>query len=105
MSRSLRAVPVARTALSLILLAQNRNGYGNLSELITIGRTRSEKGTYLLTPDDLALCRNKGGAKAMDLAGVSHEDRDATITAAAHRVFLHTARRGKRTDLHLRGAV
>ncbi|MFL6673056.1 MAG: error-prone DNA polymerase [Massilia sp.] len=41
-------------ALSLILLAQNRNGYGNLSELITLGRTRSEKGTYLLTPDDLA---------------------------------------------------
>jgi error-prone DNA polymerase len=41
-------------ALSLILLAQNRNGYGNLSEFITLGRTRSEKGTYLLTPDDIA---------------------------------------------------
>jgi error-prone DNA polymerase len=40
-------------SLSLILLAQNRNGYGNLSELITLGRTRSEKGTYLLTPADL----------------------------------------------------
>lgn len=39
--------------LSLILLAQNRNGYGNLSELITLGRTRSEKGTYLLRPADL----------------------------------------------------
>ncbi|MBW8902140.1 MAG: error-prone DNA polymerase, partial [Massilia sp.] len=43
-----------RTALSLILLAQNRNGYGNLSELITLARTRSEKGSYLLTADDLA---------------------------------------------------
>jgi error-prone DNA polymerase len=41
-------------ALSLILLAQNRNGYGNLSELITLGRTRSEKGTYFLTPGDIA---------------------------------------------------
>jgi error-prone DNA polymerase len=41
-------------ALSLILLAQNRNGYGNLSELVTLGRTRSEKGTYLLRPADLA---------------------------------------------------
>ena len=41
-------------ALSLVLLAQNRNGYGNLSELITIARTRSEKGTYLLTPADFA---------------------------------------------------
>jgi len=40
-------------SLSLILLAQNRNGYGNLSELITLGRTRSEKGTYLLTPADV----------------------------------------------------
>jgi error-prone DNA polymerase len=39
---------------SLVLLAQNRNGYGNLSELITLGRTRSEKGTYLLTPEDIA---------------------------------------------------
>jgi error-prone DNA polymerase len=40
-------------ALSLLLLAQNRNGYGNLSELITLGRTRSEKGSYLLYPADL----------------------------------------------------
>jgi error-prone DNA polymerase len=41
-------------ALSLILLAQNRNGYGNLSELITLGRMRSDKGSYLLTPADIA---------------------------------------------------
>src|SRR5689334_768189 len=33
-------------ACSLILLAQNREGYGNLCELITLARTRSEKGTY-----------------------------------------------------------
>ena len=41
-------------APSLILLAQNRNGYGNLSELVTLGRTRSGKGSYLLHPADLA---------------------------------------------------
>ena len=43
-------------ALSLLALAQNRNGYGNLSELITLARTRAGavKGSYLLTPDDLA---------------------------------------------------
>ncbi|CUI04907.1 error-prone DNA polymerase [Massilia antarctica] len=41
-------------ALSLILLASNRNGYGNLAELITLARTRTAKGTYLLTPADLA---------------------------------------------------
>jgi error-prone DNA polymerase len=46
--------PDGSPAPSLILLAQNREGYGNLSEFITLGRTRSEKGTYLLTPDDLA---------------------------------------------------
>ncbi|NNG22486.1 error-prone DNA polymerase [Telluria aromaticivorans] len=41
-------------ALSLVVLAKNRNGYGNLAEFITLGRTRSEKGTYFLTPGDLA---------------------------------------------------
>ncbi|MBY0555666.1 MAG: error-prone DNA polymerase [Burkholderiaceae bacterium] len=46
--------PDGRVALSLIALAQNRNGYGNLCELITIGRNRVAKGSYLLTPADLA---------------------------------------------------
>jgi error-prone DNA polymerase len=41
-------------AFGLILLAQNRNGYGNLSELITLGRMRAAKGEYLLTPHDIA---------------------------------------------------
>ncbi|MDN7178462.1 error-prone DNA polymerase [Caballeronia sp. SEWSISQ10-4 2] len=41
-------------AFGLILLATNREGYGNLSELITIARMRSKKGAYLLTPNDLA---------------------------------------------------
>lgn len=40
--------------LTLIALAQNREGYGNLSELITLGRTRVEKGSYRLSLDDLA---------------------------------------------------
>ncbi|SAK72266.1 DNA polymerase [Caballeronia catudaia] len=41
-------------AFGLILLAQNRNGYGNLSELVTLGRMRAVKGTYLLTPHDIS---------------------------------------------------
>ncbi|WP_338765595.1 error-prone DNA polymerase [Massilia sp. METH4] len=41
-------------ALSLLAIAQNRNGYGNLSEMITLGRTRAAKGEYLLLPDDFA---------------------------------------------------
>ncbi|KWU26347.1 error-prone DNA polymerase [Burkholderia cenocepacia] len=43
-----------RPAFGLILLAQNREGYGNLSELITLARMRAEKGSYVLTPQDIA---------------------------------------------------
>jgi error-prone DNA polymerase len=41
-------------ALSLLALATNRNGYGNLSEMITLGRMRAGKGSYQLHPDDFA---------------------------------------------------
>jgi error-prone DNA polymerase len=41
-------------AFSLILLARNRDGYGNLCELITLARMRAEKGSYRLTPTDLS---------------------------------------------------
>ena len=41
-------------AFGLIVLAQNREGYGNLSELITLARTRAPKGEYRLTPHDLS---------------------------------------------------
>ncbi|KRC03453.1 error-prone DNA polymerase [Duganella sp. Root198D2] len=41
-------------ALSLLALATNRNGYGNLSEMITLGRMRAGKGSYELHPDDFA---------------------------------------------------
>jgi error-prone DNA polymerase len=43
-----------RETLSLLAIASNRNGYGNLAELITLGRTRAAKGEYLLHPDDFA---------------------------------------------------
>jgi len=39
--------------MALVLLATNRNGYGNLSELITLARMRCEKGEYRLTRADL----------------------------------------------------
>ncbi len=42
-------VPPAR----LVLIAQNREGYGNLSALITQTRMRTEKGHYRLLPQDL----------------------------------------------------
>ncbi|MFL6646117.1 MAG: error-prone DNA polymerase [Paraburkholderia fungorum] len=37
---------------TLIALATNRNGYGNLSELITLARSRADKGSYRLSPSD-----------------------------------------------------
>ncbi len=39
--------------LRLVVVALDREGYGNLSELITLGRMRCEKGTYRLTRADL----------------------------------------------------
>ena len=39
-------------ALRLIALAMNRDGYGNLCELITLARSRVDKGDYLLYTDD-----------------------------------------------------
>lgn len=39
---------------TLLALAMNRNGYGNISELITLARTRATKGSYLVTPRDVA---------------------------------------------------
>ncbi|WP_118182565.1 error-prone DNA polymerase [Paraburkholderia phosphatilytica] len=41
-------------AFGLVLLAQNREGYGNLSELITLARSRAPKGEYRLAPQDLS---------------------------------------------------
>ncbi len=37
----------------LVLLAQDRRGYGNLSELITIARRRAEKGSYIAHVGDI----------------------------------------------------
>jgi error-prone DNA polymerase len=39
--------------LKLVFLAQNRDGYGNLSALITLARRRAEKGAYTLQRHDL----------------------------------------------------
>lgn len=40
--------------LKLVLLATNREGYGNLSEWITLGRCRAPKGSYELHRADIA---------------------------------------------------
>lgn len=40
-------------AVSLVVLAQTRRGYGNLCELITQGRRQAAKGEYRLSPTDI----------------------------------------------------
>src|SRR3546814_3911309 len=40
--------------MEIIILARNKKGYGDLSELITLARRRSEKGQYRLSLDDIA---------------------------------------------------
>jgi error-prone DNA polymerase len=58
----------------LVLIAQNRCGYGNLSALITLGRRRATKGNYQLTrgdfdwgvPDCLALWVADGNAESAE---------------------------------------
>lgn len=42
----------AAERLWLVVLATDRDGYGNLCELITLGRQRADKGSYLLTRSD-----------------------------------------------------
>lgn len=44
----------ATAPYGLLVLAQNRNGYGNLSELITLARMRADKGEYRLHASDLS---------------------------------------------------
>ena len=44
----------ARPPLRLAVIAQDREGFGNLSEFITLGRMRAQKGTYTLHPEDLS---------------------------------------------------
>ena len=41
-----------RCGMKLLLLATNRHGYGNLSQLITNGRRRADKGCYQLSIED-----------------------------------------------------
>ncbi len=39
--------------LKLVLLATNRQGYGNLCQIVTLARRQADKGEYLLTLEDL----------------------------------------------------
>ncbi|MEO9061415.1 MAG: error-prone DNA polymerase [Nitrosospira sp.] len=47
---------ILEDGLRLVCLAMNRNGYGNLCELITLARQRAEKGTYCIRREDFESC-------------------------------------------------
>jgi error-prone DNA polymerase len=55
--------------LRLVLLAADREGYGNLCELITRGRRSAEKGSYLLTRPDLFALGGLPGCRVLFLPG------------------------------------
>ncbi|MDQ3187209.1 MAG: error-prone DNA polymerase [Pseudomonadota bacterium] len=47
---------ILEDGLRLVCLAMNRNGYGNLCELITLARQRVEKGAYRIGREDFESC-------------------------------------------------
>jgi error-prone DNA polymerase len=49
----LRIDPSDQPAYKIVLLAEHREGYGNLCEVITRGRMQAVKGQYLLRPHDV----------------------------------------------------
>lgn len=70
----------------LVLLAQNRAGYGNLSALITLGRRRAEKGAYRLTRGDLeSLIPGRAVPDCLCLWLASEDDDPATGRWLAER--------------------
>jgi len=61
--------------LKLVLLATDRQSYGNLSALITVGRRQAEKGRYRLNRDDLE-AHFPRGCLALWLPGEPIEESD-----------------------------
>ena len=70
----------ATPGLRLVLLAMNREGYAQLCGLATLGRCRSEKGSYRLGTDDLdAALAGQGHASGLpDCLALLIPDRDAS---------------------------
>jgi len=65
--------------LRLVLLAMNREGYGDLSQLITLGRRRAKKGRYRLQRPDLE--EGLGDCLALLLPGRQPEPEQASWLA------------------------
>jgi error-prone DNA polymerase len=65
--------------LKLVLLAADREGYGNLCSLITLGRGRADKGSYRLTRQDLA--EGLPGCLALLVPGTTPDPGQASFVA------------------------
>lgn len=73
----------------LVLLAQTREGYGNLCELITLARLRCEKGSYRLDVRDLDapggdFAHLRGMPECVALLSPRRDDAPETLLAQAH---------------------
>ncbi len=79
---------------SIVLLAENRTGYGNLCELLSIGRLRSDKGHSLVSNDEIyrlskGLIAVWDGSKKVSREELCWDD----LTAAfANRLYVKVSR-------------
>ncbi|SAI55108.1 DNA polymerase III subunit alpha [Bordetella ansorpii] len=105
-SFTLQAGPDA-AGIRLVLLAQTRVGYGNLCELITLGRMRTTKGEYQLDTQDIKALH--GLPDCLAILAPPHGTEAALIATQARwlaRTFPHRAWLGltllhnARDDLH-----
>jgi len=55
-------LPQGERGFRVVLLATSREGYGNLSELITRGRRQARKGEYRLAPRERSSSRSRRSA-------------------------------------------
>jgi error-prone DNA polymerase len=72
--------------LKLVFLARNREGYGNLSALITLARRRAEKGHYALQRHDLNVVSPKGAVPDCLVLWVPGEGATTMESTAGPRV-------------------
>ena len=72
--------------LKLVFLARNREGYGNLSALITLARRRAEKGHYALQRHDLNVVSPKGAVPDCLVLWVPGEGATTIESTAGPRV-------------------
>ncbi|WP_291995552.1 error-prone DNA polymerase [Candidatus Accumulibacter sp. ACC003] len=92
-------------SLRLILLAQNRAGYGNLSALITLARRRARKGDYRLSRGDLESPGNFAGSSGAvpDCLALWIPSADSSATDGCWLATRFPARSWLAVELHAGG--